>query len=72
MGRRLSGRITEPTEIKLGNLIDVSLCDLRVKLNDGRIGNIISSNGKFFRILINNKIEEIPLTEDYKSWIVLT
>ena len=71
MGRRISRRDETPTEIRLGELVNTSFCDLMIKLPDDRIGKLVSGNSKVFRILINNKIEEIPST-GYKDWIVLT
>lgn len=72
MGRRISRRVLENSELRIRDLQNVSFVDLKVKLPDGIVGQLISSNGKIVKVLINNKIEEIEVTEQFNDWIVLT
>jgi len=68
MERRVRHRIPNP--VTLGKYED-SICGLHVQMDDGRIGQLYSSNGKEFKLLINNEFEFITITEKYKDWIIL-
>jgi hypothetical protein len=68
MVRRLRQRTPDPVALRN---YEGSLCGIHVELDDGRIGQLFSSNGKEFKLLINNKFEFVTITEKYKDWIVL-
>jgi hypothetical protein len=67
MEGRVRKRIISPLTLR-----DVSLCGAKVKLPDGRQGELLSANGKQFKVLINNKNVFIDIPADYLDWIVIT